>query len=327
MYNNDKYNIMNDMFRYVLLIAGALSFGLPSTWAQDIPISVQGVVRNSDGSVFPNGNYTLKFRIYKSLTGGSAIWTEEQKDIPIAGGVYSALLGNVTPLNIAFNQDLYLGVSVDGGTELNPRARFTAASAARYAFRSPTGAPVGLITVFGGPKVQIPDGWLYCDGRALKSADFPSLFAVIGTTYGNGSSGLGSGGGTDFNLPDLRSEFIRGVDAGRGVDSSRTVGSIQDWSTAVPSAGSQYIFSLVFDGFHFHILDKIVNRNTGEPIGAEDSSGYVSGASYWNDFQTGGLGSLGVNLSGSHSHKVTITGGGDAETRPVNTAVHFFIKF
>lgn len=318
---------MSHLFKNILLIFGALCFSLAVVRAQDFPVSVQGVARNADGSVFPNGNYTIKFRIYKSLTGGSAIWTEEQSDIPIAGGVYSALLGKVTPLDIAFNQDLFLGVSVDGGTELSPRARFTAAPAARYALRSPTGAPVGLITVFAGPKVQVPDGWLYCDGRALKSSDFPGLFAVIKTTYGNGSSGLGAGGGTDFNVPDLRSEFIRGADAGRGVDSSRTVGSFQDWSTGVPSPSGQYIMSLASAGAHTHTIKLINSKSLGPAVGADDSSGFQSNVTHWRDVGTEANASLGINAFGIHFHKVTVTGGGDSETRPVNTAVHFFIKY
>ena len=47
------------------------------------------------------------------------------------------------------------------------------------------------------------------------------MFAIIGTTYGSGD------GSTTFNLPDLRGEFIRGWDAGRGVDSGRTFGSFE----------------------------------------------------------------------------------------------------
>jgi microcystin-dependent protein len=34
-------------------------------------------------------------------------------------------------------------------------------------------------------------------------------------------------GSTTFNLPDLRGEFVRGFDDGRGADSGRTLGSIQ----------------------------------------------------------------------------------------------------
>jgi len=47
------------------------------------------------------------------------------------------------------------------------------------------------------------------------------LFAAIGTLYGIGD------GSTTFNLPDLRGEFVRGFDDGRGVDTGRTMGSTQ----------------------------------------------------------------------------------------------------
>ena len=48
-----------------------------------------------------------------------------------------------------------------------------------------------------------------------------TLFSTIGTTFGVGD------GSSTFNLPDLRSEFIRGWDDGRGIDASRLFGSAQ----------------------------------------------------------------------------------------------------
>lgn len=47
------------------------------------------------------------------------------------------------------------------------------------------------------------------------------MFAAIGSSYGNGD------GFNTFNLPDVRGEFIRAWDDGRGVDVSRTLGSYQ----------------------------------------------------------------------------------------------------
>lgn len=55
---------------------------------------------------------------------------------------------------------------------------------------------------------NIPVGWLECDGRALGPADYPRLFAVIGTAYG------GDGVAT-FNLPDLRGRVPLGRSASR----------------------------------------------------------------------------------------------------------------
>ncbi len=37
----------------------------------------------------------------------------------------------------------------------------------------------GAMTPFGGPKVNVPSGWLYCDGSAINRLTYPSLFAAI----------------------------------------------------------------------------------------------------------------------------------------------------
>jgi microcystin-dependent protein len=82
--------------------------------------------------------------------------------------------------------------------------------------------PSGSITAFAGNTA--PNSWFECDGSAKSRSTYSTLFAVIGTLYGAGD------GSTTFNLPDLRGEFIRGWDHGRGVDSGRTLGSFQDES-------------------------------------------------------------------------------------------------
>ena len=66
-----------------------------------------------------------------------------------------------------------------------------------------------------------PAGWLKANGVAVSRSTYSDLFGVIGTTYGVGD------GSTTFGLPDLRAEFIRGFDDGRGVDSGRLLGSWQ----------------------------------------------------------------------------------------------------
>ncbi len=79
--------------------------------------------------------------------------------------------------------------------------------------------PAGVITPFAGSVA--PSGWLMCDGQVVSRLTYAALFAAIGTTYGPGN------GYTTFKLPDLRGEFIRGLDAGRGVDAGRWLGSWQ----------------------------------------------------------------------------------------------------
>lgn len=66
-----------------------------------------------------------------------------------------------------------------------------------------------------------PSGWLKANGAAVSRVAYADLFGAIGTTFGAGD------GFNTFNLPDLRGEFLRGFDDGRGVDSGRTLGSAQ----------------------------------------------------------------------------------------------------
>lgn len=70
-------------------------------------------------------------------------------------------------------------------------------------------------------KTAAPAGWLKANGAAVSRTTYAALFAAIGTAFGVGD------GSTTFNLPDLRGEFIRGYDDGRGVDVSRVFGSAQ----------------------------------------------------------------------------------------------------
>ncbi|WP_231679148.1 phage tail protein, partial [Ralstonia pseudosolanacearum] len=56
---------------------------------------------------------------------------------------------------------------------------------------------------------------------------YAALYAEIGTTFGAGD------GAATFNLPDLRGEFLRGWDDGRGVDSGRGIGTWQSGSPVV----------------------------------------------------------------------------------------------
>lgn len=67
----------------------------------------------------------------------------------------------------------------------------------------------------------VPAGYLELAGQAISRTTYSALYALFGTTYGVGD------GSTTFNLPDLRGEFVRGFDHGRGIDAGRTLGSSQ----------------------------------------------------------------------------------------------------
>ena len=80
--------------------------------------------------------------------------------------------------------------------------------------------PAGTVQLFA--MNAVPTGWLECNGAAVSRTTYANLFASIGTTYGAGN------GVTTFNLPDLRGQFVRGFDNGKGVDPGRAFGSNQD---------------------------------------------------------------------------------------------------
>ncbi|MNT55995.1 Phage Tail Collar Domain protein [compost metagenome] len=82
-----------------------------------------------------------------------------------------------------------------------------------------THAPVSEVAFFA--RNTAPPGWLKCNGAQINRTAYAALFAVIGTTYGPGD------GFNTFNLPELRGEFIRGWDDGRGVDVGRVFSSGQ----------------------------------------------------------------------------------------------------
>lgn len=80
--------------------------------------------------------------------------------------------------------------------------------------------PPGTLIFHCGPNA--PAGFLKANGANISRNVYSALFSVLGTTFGVGD------GLTTFTLPDMRGEFPRGWDDGRGIDSGRSLGSFQD---------------------------------------------------------------------------------------------------
>ncbi|MCA7480838.1 phage tail protein, partial [Escherichia coli] len=69
--------------------------------------------------------------------------------------------------------------------------------------------PVGVPVPW--PSATPPTGWLKCNGAAFSAEEYPELAKAYPTN----------------KLPDLRGEFIRGWDDGRGMDTGRAILSAQ----------------------------------------------------------------------------------------------------
>lgn len=168
-------------------------------------------------------------------------------------------------------------------------------------------SPAGEVITFAG--ATAPSGFLLCDGSAVSRTTYADLFAAIGTTYGTGD------GSTTFNLPDLRGEFIRGLDAGRGVDAGRTLASLQN--TAAPNVAGQTTTGFVnsYDTRANDISGPIGNINGG--TGATNSSGQSSSTGVDSQHR------IVLDLSRGSS----VYQNGINEVRPRNVAMNYCIRF
>ena len=208
---------------------------------------------------------------------------------------------------------------------------FSTDAGAQVRAPSPSSVPIGTVMAFAGK--AIPVGWLLCDGQPLRKADYPELFAAVDTSYGSGLQPDGSKvPGTDFNLPDYRGVFLRGVDAdrngvaadrdsdrdgrrparGTGGNRGNAVGSYQEYATALPTNP----FSAAEAGGHRHHLD-VETTASRAARGRDEISNTLA-------YPFVGPRNVQSAVDGQHGHVVSI--GGDRETRPRNVSVYWIIK-
>ncbi|WP_432442517.1 tail fiber protein [Escherichia coli] len=159
--------------------------------------------------------------------------------------------------------------------------------------------PVGVPVPW--PSAIPPTGWLKCNGAAFSAEEYPELAKAYPTN----------------KLPDLRGEFIRGWDDGRGVDSGRTLLTNQEH--AVIS--------------HNHGIPTKVGSVTNIPYGIEQvisdetifSSAKTVGVDYWSNservftYTTGGR-------NGAESVSSPDASSLIKETRPRNLAFAYIVR-
>ncbi len=124
-------------------------------------VNYQGVLTDNAGSVVPDGTYDLTFNIYTVPTGGSSIWNCTET-VTVTKGIFSAVLGESCVLDPSFNAQYYLGISVEGETELTPRTALTASAYSLNAMAVtgtdnvfPATGNVGIGTASPGSKLEI----------------------------------------------------------------------------------------------------------------------------------------------------------------------------
>lgn len=119
-------------------------------------------------------------------------------------------------------------------------------------------------TIIWSARNTAPTGYLKANGAAISRTTYATLFSAIGTTFGSGD------GSTTFNVPDLRGEFARGWDDGRGIDSGRTFGSAQ--AQAIQSHNHLINAITATDNINQGAFSKSFNYLDPESPGTESTS-------------------------------------------------------
>ncbi|STG43217.1 putative tail fiber/collar phage protein [Escherichia coli] len=148
--------------------------------------------------------------------------------------------------------------------------------------------PVGVPVPW--PSATPPTGWLKCNGAAFSAEEYPELAKAYPTN----------------KLPDLRGEFIRGWDDGRGVDVGRAILSSQGDAirNIIGKFGNTQLYPSIYCDGAFGVTVENVSQTLGLTLAPS------------------GTGNGTVNFSFDASKIVPVA----TENRPRNVAFNFIVR-
>jgi len=179
-------------------------------------MNYQGTLLNqSTGDPVPNGQYSIVFSIYNTDTGGSPLWNETQS-ATVHDGLFSVMLGNVTPLTASLfdGSPRYLGVKVEADDEMTPRQLLASVPYAFHAESASTLDGMGsddFVHVTGGNMTGtlwvntssdigvVGNGTMAGVGGNGSIAGVYGFGGIVGV-YGNSTDGTGVAGFSDNSL-------------------------------------------------------------------------------------------------------------------------------
>jgi len=130
--------------------------------AADVPniINFQGYL--TDGSNPVDGSVEATFRIYDAASGGNVLWLET-RSLSVNEGYYTVLLGEITPVEITFDGNVWIGVQITGQSEMSPRYQITSTP---YAYTSKYADSTSAISNNSIDSTKIKDGTIVTDDFA-----------------------------------------------------------------------------------------------------------------------------------------------------------------
>jgi microcystin-dependent protein len=172
--------------------------------------------------------------------------------------------------------------------------------------------PPGSIVAFGG--AIAPPGWAICDGSIRNGTDpaFAALFGVIAKTYG-----IGDGGATSFQLPDLRGRAAIGAGQSPGLTARALAAKPgTELITQVPSHSHSVNLTTSSAGAHSHSFDGW--SASGGSVRFVDTAIASSTTTYT------------TSTAGAHTHSVSgvtgATGVSGVDNLPPSLVLNYIIK-
>lgn len=248
---------MKQIFRIILISwawpCASLLAGAPPDWLTQI--NYQGQLTDSSGLAVSDGSYNITFRIYShpsSLSPGNLIWGGETQNLNVSKGLFSAYLGQLSPLPdltpAQLAGDFFLFMQVAGEpAEMLPRQKllpaFLARSAQSVQGRLPDNTAGNLLVLNGSG--AIPDGLL---GLPLDLSGSAGAFALRAQNSSSGGLhygvwGLGESVGV-YGSSSIGSGLEGLAPAGTGVKGSGLVGGSFFGQDASPAS-----FGLLASGY------------------------------------------------------------------------------
>jgi hypothetical protein len=235
--------------RYSNIYTTGISAGVSGTITLTGSSSAAGDILPATDATYDLGAYNYQWNNVNAVTILSTTVNADQIDSTRVNSTYvtanTATITNVKGTDVSFNRiiDRFFNaitqIDLDGTLAANVDARLSTQKAVKTYVDNTSVYLQGLInaavaslsnavanvktvpsgSIFYSAGSSVPAGYLACNGAGQSASVYPDLFAAIGYQYG--------GSGDLFYLPDLRGQFVRGWDLGRGVDPGRTLGSLQ----------------------------------------------------------------------------------------------------
>jgi microcystin-dependent protein len=273
---------------------------------------------DTDTGMFRNSANTIGFStaaVERAIIDASGLTLRARGDLRLGDSDSSHYIGIQAPATVSSN--ITFTAPVDG---TNGQVLQTNGSGV-LSFATFGSVPVGAI--FCMPETAVPSGYVECNGQSLNKTQSANtaLFNLIQYKYG--------GSGNNFNVPDLRGQFVRGVNTSNsGTDSNRGIGSTQGSQNQSHNHSYGNNGITVSGANHNHSIRRI----SLQPSIANVAITLGSGQSYQIGYATNFSGDTNqaINTSGNLSMSgtvgITINNTGGNESRPRNVAMMYIIR-